>query len=46
MADLNWARAQLDKRSDGETFLYGAPCTDISEAVVQRMREGERSSSR
>lgn len=29
MADLNWARAQLDKRSDGETFVHGAPCTDI-----------------
>ena len=29
MADLNWACAQLDRRSDGETFLHGAPCTDI-----------------
>jgi hypothetical protein len=29
MADLDWARAQLDKRSDGETFVHAVPCTDI-----------------
>lgn len=29
MADLGWARTQLDKRSDGERFVHGVPCTDI-----------------
>lgn len=29
MTDLDWAREQLDKRSDGETFVHGVPCTDI-----------------
>ena len=29
MADLDWARQQLDKRGDGETFVHGVPCTDI-----------------
>jgi hypothetical protein len=29
MSDLEWARQQLDKRSDGEAFVHGAPCTDI-----------------
>lgn len=29
MADLEWARAQLAKRSDGERFVHGVPCTDV-----------------
>lgn len=29
MADLDWARQQLVKRSDGERFVYGVPCRDI-----------------
>ena len=29
MTDLDWARKQLGRRSDGETFVHGVPCTDI-----------------
>lgn len=29
MPDLDWARAQLDKRSGGESFVHAVPCADI-----------------